>query len=96
LKKDDKNIIFVELQKLIKDCTNVVTSNALDTVEEEYVEVTNYADTYDFYNTEDNCMKRKFVFEPITIMEQKEFTEKYAFLQTAFIFLKVLCEGNNS
>lgn len=30
LKKDDKNIIFVELEKHIKDCTSVVTSNAFD------------------------------------------------------------------
>lgn len=39
-------------------------------------------------------MKRKFIFQPETVLEQKEFDQKVVNMQYAFVFLKNLCEGN--
>ncbi len=40
-------------------------------------------------------MTRKFIYVPETVEEQKEFDLKLIALQETFIFLRVLCEGNN-
>lgn len=40
-------------------------------------------------------MTRKFVYVPETVEEEKEFALKLVALQETFIFLRVLCEGNN-
>ncbi len=39
-------------------------------------------------------MKRVFVYQPETVLEQQEFNQKVVNMQYAFIFLKCFCEGN--
>ncbi len=40
-------------------------------------------------------MVRKYNYIPETVEEQKEFEGKVQLLQKVFMFLKVLCSGNN-
>lgn len=93
--QDSKNILLVQLNELIRGCGDTIATFE-GTKEAKGLDAeANYSDTYDFYIDNEKIMTRKFVFLPETVEEQREFDEKVAAMQYAFILLKNLCEGNN-
>ncbi len=80
---------------MIKSCGTSIATHVFGKQEKEISSKINYSDTYDFYNDIDNSMTRRFSYAPETVEEQKEFDLKLIALQETFIFLRVLCEGNN-
>ena len=68
LKGDDKNIILIQLEKLIKkNSQSVVNFLSEKEKEEDYGQI-NYSDTYDFYNDIEKIMERKFKYIPETVL----------------------------
>lgn len=81
----------------MKECGALITSHNLSGEFKEYnPDSINYSDTFDFYIDTEKVMTRKFIYQPETVLEQKEFDQKVVNMQYAFIFLKNLCEGNTS
>jgi hypothetical protein len=88
-------MLLSEINLLVKDCGASISAHLAGGKIREYNPTgVNYSDTYDFYIDSEKVMQRQFVFQPETVLEQKEFDQKVVNMQYAFVFLKNLCEGN--
>lgn len=72
LKKDEKNIILIQLGELIKKNELNTEVFNVQTKSTNKIDYTFYSDTYDFYNDNEKIMERKFTYIPETVLEQKE------------------------
>lgn len=72
LKNDEKNVILMQLEQLIKKNSESI-ANFTPYVPETEFKDPQYTDTYDFYNDNEKIMQRRFMYIPETVLEQKEF-----------------------
>lgn len=93
--KDDKNIIFSQLEKLIKRSNERIAISAGSKAQVNAMRTT-HSDTYDFYDERENIMERRFGYEEETSEEEKLFKQLVSALSRVYRFLQLLCEGNNS
>ena len=68
LKNDDKNIILLQIEKLIKKNSQSVVNFLSEKEKIEDFGTINYSDTYDFYNDKEKIMERKFKYIPETVL----------------------------
>ena len=70
LKKDDKNVILMQLELLIKKNSSTIANFTPYQPETEFNDP-QYTDTYDYYNDNEKIMERRFTYIPETVLEQK-------------------------
>jgi hypothetical protein len=74
IKKDDNNLLLVQLSTLVKECGSSIAAFLIGGEQKEYnPRAINYSDTYDYYDDIEKIMEREFVYQPETVLEQKEF-----------------------
>ena len=63
LKNDEKNVILMQLEQLIKKNSESI-ANFTPYVPESQFNDPQYTDTYDFYNDNEKIMERRFMYIP--------------------------------
>lgn len=98
LTKDESNAMLVNLNELIKRTGNFVYSmSKMKVSKDKRPKNFNYAheDAYDYYNSNERVLEKKFGYESEDKMESKVRKESEDALCRSFRFLQLLCENNN-
>lgn len=98
LTKDESNTMLVNLNDLIKKIGNFVYSmNKMKVSKDKRPKQFNFSieDAYDYYNSNDRVLEKKFGYESEDKMENKVKKDSEDALCRSFRFLQLLCENNN-
>jgi hypothetical protein len=69
IRECDRNLLLSEVNLLIKDCGASISAHLAGGKVREYNPTgVNFSDTYDFYIDSEKMMKRKFAFQPETVL----------------------------